>query len=361
VRLFNIFYEIRVVKTLYLLISFFIVSLFSAAQKTISDDEFFKSLKRITVDPKGIRVDKSTSRYNFLGIIDNRPDTNRLGVYLNRYRKACAVYMDEKLPILFNRFLHDSSSPVKLQLSLEDCWIINTQTVKDPTTEAILRNRAGIFFKAKVYINEGGAYKPLVLIDTAFFSFRYLEDGDESLLRSIIEITSAKIKEALNNPGYSKRSSYTTHQLDSIRANRYQYPIYQVKTYPKGVFNNISDLQQLKPVLVDYRLELMGEEAPYVYTKTNNGAESPTTSIIAISEVDKLWVVYAGQAFQVFRDGRAFYCMGLIGFKESRAPIPIILPLGGGNGVAGLTSATLSIKQVLSPFLLSIEKGSIYQ
>lgn len=281
-----------------------------------------------------------------------------MGMYLDRYGKPCQLESSRSLTRVFREQLHLDSSKVKLVFSIEECWLVSTN-ILDSVRHIGYTNRTGLIYKCKVYQQSGEGWQPLVMIDTNLVSTKLVGSGGESILETALELTAARISEAIAEGKYKRRGVYSRIQLDSIWSQRYRLPIYTDSNFPKGLYMGLEDLRQNRPVDQPFRFEYTNEKVPLLYTPGPGGQESPAHSVKAVSDGRSLYIVYFGQAFPVFRQGRAFYCFGLTSFRERGASLPVFLPLGGGS-VYGFERVNAKVQQVLSPLLVDIENGVLY-
>lgn len=344
------------------ILSFSVILLFATgcafAQATYDRDSFFKKLKKLQLRCEAVKPEGETRRYQLQFVHDNRPDTNRLGVFVNQFGRGCELTAAKSVKQIFREHLQRDSSTVKIGISIEEFWMINTFAV-DVVRQVGMPNRAGLIFKAKIYTGEGEAWQPLVMIDSTLVSTRLVENGEEGLVEKAIELTVQQVGRALEEGRFKKRNCFSRIQLDSIWQQRYQLPIYKDSIFPRGVYLTAEDLRQNLSTDLDFHFEYTDEQMPMVYTKGGSGIESPAHSIAAVSDGKLLHLVYFGHAFPVLREGRALYCLGLTSFRDRGASLPLFLPLGGGTAY-GMQKVNARVRQVLSPLLVNVETGTLY-
>ncbi len=322
----------------------------SFGQKTIpTADEFFKGIYKNEISTRSISKKGIAHKFHSVTVIDNRPDTVRVSFFLNNFNRHNEVVVKGSLAEIFSLYLTDATQKEDILLSIEDLWISNRGSETGAT----------LIFRIKSYTQKNGAYTPLTIIEDSISIKKKIVNCAGSLISDAIEITANKIYEKLSVQKLLNTKTFTLLQIDSIRNRRYQFPIHSATNLTKGVYYTIEQLQNNTPVNVPFTLQKVQHIMPYVYLKDKDSSEFIAQKIVGVCDGNQIFLVYAGQAFPLYKSGRAFYTLSLERFRSKVIPLRLALGVAAFAIYSGGIHA--GTEEVLSPYLVNMEEGGLYQ
>jgi hypothetical protein len=126
------------------------------------------------------------------------------------------------------------------------------------------------------------------------------------------------------------------------------------------VYQTYGDFKNNKPSTTSFRMLASKNEPPLLYLVDEKGNEQLTRGVWGVNDGKNTYIMQGGRLFHLYKDGGAFFWVGLKEVKSKTVRVPAGTPLGGGWALVGLEGIATIVKFRLTPYLLNLETGEAY-
>jgi hypothetical protein len=320
-----------------LLSGLFIFSLTSAqvTPTPASPTSTLSSLPATTIRLVGNVPAPSYSAFSHFEIIDERPDTTRIGFHTNKAASAFSRSRDRQLVLArpaakeitdwLDRHYARPDAPYTALIVLRTLWLSDANYVhedkqKDPRRQL---ERTHIRLKAEVYARKDGVYQPIFRFDTLQYTTKAVYS-----VRSPYSIwdkdLSAILGELADSASFiaSQRSSSPdrTIRLEDIRRfneSRFGLPIIGASSLVPGAYASFSEFRNNAPSIQHFEIR-MEDNKRLLYILENGGRSYYCHDAWGYCDGKNIFVMRDGILYPAWKEGNAFYI--------SNNPDPAISP-----------------------------------
>jgi hypothetical protein len=295
------------------------------------------SLSSVTIHLKADDLDVAPGFFSHFDVIDDRPDTARIGIHTfipviggvrNRQLVLpgpAARTVGDYLNAHFTRPGASYSALVILRnLWLSDANVQHEDKVKDPD---LTFNRTHIRLKAEIYARKDDQYIPILRYDTLQTYRRsnpynnpesYYSIWDKELASILADMADSVAELATGKVANGRQ----LHLEDILRFNhsRFDAPINDTFPLRTGVYANFGEFRDNAPSIQQYEIKM--EKKEYVlYLKDAGGRSFFSHDAWGYCDGRQIYIMWGGVLVPVWKEGKAFYFLG-VAFKqyESRYP-----------------------------------------
>jgi hypothetical protein len=278
-------------------------------------------------------------------VIDQRPDTARIGVHGNLpirthefdrqlvFPKAT----DQEIASYLNSHLTRPGANDTALIILRDLWLSDTDPyIPDPeryqTADAYgnHQNHTHIRLKAEIYALRDHRYLPLLRIDTLQQTSRVIYSmlrntwlGWERDLATILRESTARAAAALPQRETNARW-ITWEDIRRFNQNRFDIPILDSIHLIRGVYASFEEFRNNTPSVRDF--DLMPQNGNLaLYLKNGDGTSAYTHQAWGLCNGNQIYLMRDGLLHPVRKEGNSFYFYG-IDVSASNSGSPPLIP-----------------------------------
>jgi hypothetical protein len=268
----------------------------------------------------------SSGLFRHFEVIDERPDTGRIGIYLIQgvlkpsdrqyvFKKPAAAEIAE----YFNQYFTRPDAPCTALIVLRTLWLSNANyagedELKTPDKQY---EQIHIRLKAEIYATRDSLYTPELRYDTAWTmkthdyysslhaSYFGLDDTLSSLFINLADSASWVTGQKQNSGRLISRE-----QINEFNRSRFDKPAGSEGPYASGVYTSFEEFRNNTPSIRDFeiRTEKMNR---LLYIKDASGAPYYSHTAWGYSDGTSLFIMHDGILWPVWKEGKAFYFFAL--------------------------------------------------
>ena len=353
---------------------FYLLFIHSAgAQNDDRAQEFFKKKFKNTyislTSTKFDRRETSASVFNEIQVLDCRPDTSRLGIFMDAGIQREILFHSEKGDVLtasgtINQYLSDKwkneAGKTSLLLVLKKFWI--TDKSLDSTREDFFsggNSQTKISLSFESYIKDSTGYIPFAKFDTVFRSERPVIITSIFRLPELMKAFMDRLSSIDMNKIMKKklRMSYDEVQVYSNRD--YVLPIMAAQQLNKGVYASFDEFSKNNPSIHNYSIEKDVAGLQALFLKDEAGKDYYSWKCWGYCDGENIFMMMDGNLFPVIRYHNAYYVLGSTeyGVKKIKAPMFVLFP---GFWVAGMMPIKEEVYRKIRVLSLDPVSGNIF-
>jgi hypothetical protein len=262
--------------------------------------------------------------FSHFEVIDERPDTARIGVYLTiaMYRpnydrqfvfgKPAASEIAEYL----NRYFTRPGAPYTALVVLRSLWLSNANYFKREEINNFKREYevSHIRLRAEVYATRDSQYIPVFRYDTMLSNrARYnpvlqisrLEEDLSSLFINLADSTSLVTEQKQNASRKISR-----RQIRDFNRSRFDKFVDSTASYASGVYASFEEFLNNAPSILNFEIKTTKSEH-LLYIKDAAGKSNYSSDAWGYSDGATLFIMRDGSLWPAWRQGKALYFYGL--------------------------------------------------
>jgi hypothetical protein len=330
-----------------LFISFCGLSLCTGAQvpETGSPDAGLSALRKLTIrlndphDPVAPSSPDAFRPFSHFEVIDERPDTTRIGVHgnlpMNSHKFDRQLTFPDpaalELSRYLNRYFVHPDAPDTALVVLRQLWLSDTDPYFPvagpyrPASQGQQPEKTHIRLKAEVYARRDNRYLPLVRIDTlqatanvTYNTVKCTYNGWEKELVALLE----ELTENAALAAARKESSIkwiTWDDIQRFNQTRFTVPIFNSPTLSRGVYASFEEFRDNAPSIRDFEIK-KNSGALAIYLKGGDGTSYYTHNAWGCCDGRQVFLMQDGLLKPLRKAGNSFCFYGIE--PDELAPAP---------------------------------------
>jgi hypothetical protein len=330
-----------------LIISFCSLSLFATAQssKTASSDVGLSTLRKQTIrlndphDPLPPSSPDAFRPFSYFEVIDDRPDTTRIGVHGNLPMNGHQFDRQLTFPNpaaqevarYLNRYFTHPDAPDTALVVLRQLWLSDTDPylpAADPNRTAGQEQQAGkthIRMRAEVYARRDNRYLPLIRIDTlqatanvTYSTVKCTYNGWEKELVVLFRELTENAALALAQKESAGRW-ITWDDIHRFNQSRFTIALFNSPTLRRGVYASFEEFRDNAPSIRDFEIRKdIGGFA--IYLKAGDGTSYYSHIVWGCCDGKQVFLMRDGLLTPLRKVGNSFCFYGIE--PDGLAPAP---------------------------------------
>jgi hypothetical protein len=314
------------------LLSFFLVGIFPFAPiraqmpvSTVPQQDLLSALPSVTIRIKtshDLTQTANSSLFSHFEVIDERPDTARIGVHTNMktFRRPYdrqLVFDQPAAPAVaawLNNHFTRPGAPYTALIVLRALWLsdaryIREDLVRDPDRRF---EKTHIRLKAEVYAVKDNRYLPVIRFDTlqATKKMTYYaslqapySDWGKNLASILADLADSSSSLTARRQDGNRRINLE----DILRFNtsRFEAPIGIDTTLTRGVYNSFEEFRNNAPSIRDFEVKVE-DDRRILYTR-EAGNSYYTHDAWGYCDGKDVYIMRDGVLYSAWREGKAFY------------------------------------------------------
>jgi hypothetical protein len=276
--------------------------------------------------------------FSHFEVIDERPDTMRIGVHGNLPMHSHEFDRQlvfpgpaaQELSRYLNRHFVHPDAPDTVLIVLRQLWLSDT----DPYTDANpyrpvvsysqQTEKTHIRIKAEVYARRDNKYLPLLRIDTlqatrsvAYNTVKCTYNGWEKDLAALLgDLTE---NAALAAAGKESSGKWITRDdIHRFNQSRFDIPILDTATLVRGVYTSFEEFRNNAPSIHDF--EIKTDKGPALYLKSGDGTSYYTHNAWGYCDGRQVFLMRGGLLQPLRKAGNSFCFYGIE--PDDLTPVP---------------------------------------
>jgi hypothetical protein len=299
----------------------------------------------------------TNSLFSHFEVIDERPDTARIGVHTNMktFRRPYdrQLVFDRPASVAVAAWLNNHFSrpgaPYTALIVLRALWLsdaryIREDLVRDPDRRF---EKTHIRLKAEVYAIKGDRYLPLIRFDTlqATKKMTYYaslqapySDWGNNLAAILAELADSSSSVIASKQDGSRWISF--EDIRQFNASRFEAPIGTADALTRGVYTSFEEFRNNAPSIGDFEVQV--EDNRRVLYIREAGHSYYTHDAWGYCDGKDIYIMRDGMLYAAWREGKAFYFYRDI-ISRVNPPEPEVLPASEAvptNAASGAAGAT---------------------
>jgi hypothetical protein len=330
-----------------LFISFCSLTLFANAQfsKTTSPDAGLSTLRKLTIrlndphDPIPPPSPDAFRPFSHFEVIDERPDTTRIGVHGNLPMNSHEFDRQltfpgpaaQELTHYLNRYFVHPDAPDTVLVVLRQLWLSDTDPYFPsadpyrPASQGQPAEKTHIRLKAEVYARRDNRYLPLVRIDTlqatgnvTYSTVKCTYNGWEKELVAILEELTENAALAVARKESSGKW-ITWDDIHQFNRSRFTIPIFDNPTLSRGVYASFEEFRDNAPSIHDFEIR-KDNGGLAIYLKGDDGTSYYTHNAWGCCDGRQIFLIRDGLLKPLRKAGNSFCFYGIE--PDDVAPAP---------------------------------------
>ncbi len=281
------------------------------------------TLTRVTINMRNTdELPGHPGIFNHFEVIDERPDTSRIGIHLfvptfgaNR-AKQLVLHRSASLELesYLNTHFTTAGATYTALVVLRDLWLsdanyLREDLIKDPDK---FHNRTHIRLKAEIYATKDSLYMPILRYDTNMIYKRdnrytdvsYYASWGNNLTGILNNMADSAEQLTIDKDGHSRLVS--REDIRNFDRTRFIAPISVAATLKAGVYTNFDEFRNNSPSLPDFEVKVENKER-LLYVKDADGKSYYSHDAWGYCDGKDFFVMRDGQVCRLWREGNAFY------------------------------------------------------
>jgi hypothetical protein len=312
------------------------VALFAGAQftKPASPDAGLSALRRLTIrlndphDPIPPPSPDAFRPFSHFEVIDDRPDTTRIGVHgnlpMNSHEFDRQLIFPgpvaQELTRYLNRYFVHPDAPDTVVVVLRQLWLSDTDPYFPsahpfrPAGQGQQAEKTHIRLKAEVYARRDNRYLPLLRVDTlqatgnvTYSTVKCTYNGWEKELVAVFgELTENAALAAARKE--SSGNWITRDDIYRFNQSRFDIPILNSPELTRGVYTSFEEFRNNAPSIHDF--EIKTENGPALYLKSGDGNSYYTHDAWGYCDGKQVFLMRGGLLQPLLKAGNSFCFYG---------------------------------------------------
>ena len=314
------------------LLAFYLVGIFPfapiRAQMPVSaatQQDLLSALPSVTIRIKAshdLTHTTNNSLFSHFEVIDERPDTARIGVHTNMktFRRPYdrqLVFDQSAAPAVaawLNNHFSRPGAPYTALIVLRALWLsdaryIREDLVRDPDRRF---EKTHIRLKAEVYAVKNNRYLPVIRFDTlqATKKMTYYaslqapySDWGKNLASILADLADSSSSVTARRQDAGRRISL--EDIRQFNTSRFEAPIGIDTTLIRGVYNNFEEFRNNAPSIRDF--EVRAEDDRRILYTREAGKSYYTHDAWGYCDGKDVYIMRDGVLYSAWREGKAFY------------------------------------------------------
>ncbi|MHA4812091.1 hypothetical protein ACX0G9_28610 [Flavitalea flava] len=275
----------------------------------------------LKVPPKE-KAGYSTPFFNHFQVMDERPDTARVGVHANSRTTSHPknrqwVFpqgLSREVETFLNAGFTASQTEYSALIVVRAFWIadanyIREEMLKDPEKRA---DRIRIRLKAEIYVVKDSNYMPLFRFDslqvTSKNSYWNLDTDVSQYLAEILgELADSSAFLAAQK--INKLRHLTLDDIRRFNQTRFQAPICRDSQLVKGVYTSFQEFRNNDPLIRDFEIHTE-KKKQYLYLKDGEGHTNYSHTAWGYCDGKTVYIMRDGALRPTCKEGNSFYLFG---------------------------------------------------
>jgi len=319
----------------------------------------------------------SNSLFSHFEVIDQRPDTARIGLHINK--SAAAGHASDRQLVFarpaateianwLNQHFTRPDAPYSGLIVLRTLWLSDANypmedLKRDPNKK---QERTHIRLKAEVYAGRDSNYMPVFRFDTLFYTMKSVysvhspySDWERDLVEILGDLADSASFLADQKHGHSRQIPLTAiHQFNQ---SRFVSPIDNNPTPTRGVYASFEEFKNNTPSIQNFEIKMDGASI-LLYIKEPNGKSYYSHDAWGYCDGKDVFVMRDGALRIAWREGKAFYFLSSSSTRSGGKPmdLPGFVPLGIAAPGAAITSNMNFTNRSRYIYTIDMDTGSIY-
>lgn len=271
------------------------------------------------------KADSAFYLFNHFEVIDERPDTARIGIRTN---KSGSIFSGRDRQIVFNRpaateiagYFNKNftrpGAPCTALVILRSLWVsdaiyIPRDMIKDQDKKFGMGH---IHLKAEVYASEDSLYTPVFRYDTLLMetTFNYyastrtpfskLEKDLSDLLINLADSASL-----IGQSKLGKSHQITRQQIVDFNRTRFTSPFDNSTAYTRGVYMSFEEFRNNAPSILDFEIRTEDKDQQVLYIRDASGTPYYSHTAWGYCDGKSIFIMRDGLLCPAWKEGSAFY------------------------------------------------------
>jgi hypothetical protein len=324
--------------------------------------------------------------FSHFEVIDQRPDTARIGIHAGRYRSAGTFNRQmvfsrpvaAEIAAYLNQHFARPGAPYTGLIVLRTLWLSDASYIREELMKAPEKRfeRTKIRLKAEVYAARDSVYIPVFRFDSLYASTKGSYTRFSKDLTGILD----QLADSSSLVIAGRRESGRFISFDEIRAfnqSRFDIAICKDSLLRKGVYASFEEFRNNTPSILNYDIK-KDEENLLIYIKETGGRTYYSHSAWGYCDGKNIFIMKDGVLRPAWREGKAWYFFGKTKIETSdaltdtRLATPSQVSAGpgpSGTGPSGDLIASLAHSLISSAandmsrlriFAVDMDNGTVY-
>jgi hypothetical protein len=330
-----------------------------------------------------IRLDQdassqNTSLFSHFEVIDQRPDTGRIGLHINKgaaghtrdrqlvFARPAATEIADWLNQHFTR----PDAPYTGLIVLRTLWLSDANypiedLMRDPHKQ---QERTHIRLKAEVYAAKDSNYMPIFRFDTLFYTIKAVysihspySNWERDLANILSGLADSASYLADQKRGHGRQIPLTAiHQFNQ---SRFVSPIDDNPPLARGVYASFEDFRNNTPSVQNFEIKMEGSNM-LLYIRESNDRSYYSHDAWGYCDGKNVFVMKDGVLRIAWKEGKAFYFSSSATTRSDGKPMDLpgagAIPLGIAAPGAIITSNMNFTNRNRYIYTIDMDTGSIY-
>lgn len=343
----------------------------SSAQSDVAtpDIPFKMPVDMVKLDLDNIKSKKDHPFFKNISVLDIRPDTTRIGIYLfgaklQARQFSSADPINSMLEKHLEKNLVNANEGQELMILIRKLWLTtykrksDYKDMKNPRPERNDGIRSEILFKADCYLKQGDEWVAWMQMDTICYSPALINEWGGRKLSAVLNDFTDRLMSANRETG--TRPAFNLDVILAKYTNEYNKPPYTENKFAKGVYVSFDDFKNNRPSNIQYEIK-QEKNFANLYLKDKEGKLYYSQRIWGFCDGEHVYAMLMGNLYSVFRTGNSYYLYGSPFIDQRTSSIPIIVPLAIGIAVSEVEmEKKQAVVKGLTIFSIDMQTGEFY-
>jgi hypothetical protein len=320
----------------------------------------------------------SNSLFSHFEVIDQRPDTGRIGLHINKgatghardrqlvFARPAATEIADWLNQHFTR----PDAPYTGLIVLRTLWLSDANypredLMKDPQKQ---QERTHIRLKAEVYAGKDSNYMPLFRFDTLSYTIKSvysIHSPYSNWERDMADILGDLADSAsfLANQRQAKGRQIPLTAIHQFNQSRFVTPIDSNPTLTRGVYASFEEFRNNAPSIQNFEIKMEGSNM-LLYIRESSSKSYYSHDAWGYCDGKDIFIMRDGLLRFAWKEGKAFYFSSSVTTRSDGKPMTIpasgAVPLGVFVPGAVITSNMNLSSRSRYIYTIDMDTGSIY-
>ena len=328
-------------------------------------DALLKTFKTEKLSLSFVNPHIDTTVVNQVEIMDFRPDTNHVGMFVNSFSNPVKIVFANGSTL--SQVIEDKLSNINNQgcsvlLIVKDLWMLNIkQNLLDSLDyKSIKFASSKLVLNIDVFLKENDQYYPLVRVDTTLWDKKVITTSSRTLFEIALEEIHLKIKEAYTKALYTKRKKENKSTIVDFYTTRLISKPFNAQPLKKGIFLSFEQFKKNETVDLNFEIRLVKDQPATLFLVDSKGNYALERKVWGVFDGKDSYIMDDDLLFKLYKSTQACYWIGFKEYDRKTYVAPAAVPLGGGWTAVGLDRVAPSTKIKLTPKLLNMITGKEY-
>ena len=282
------------------------------------------TLSPVTIHLKDANAQAGRLAFSHFEVIDERPDTNRIGVHTvvptfgNIHARQLVLHRSAAIEIAdyLNSNYAKPGAPYTALVVLRNLWLsdanyLREDMIKDPDR---LHERTHIRLKAEIYARIDTLFLPILRFDTLhsykhdnpYTGMSYYSAWDRDLAGILDDMADSASRLTISSNG--DRRLVSRQDIREYNRSRFSAPIGISAKLTPGVYTSFYEFRNNAPSIRDFEIKL--EKKKRVLYIKEQGRSYYSHNVWGYCDGRNIFVMRDGVLCHAWREGKAFYFLG---------------------------------------------------